>query len=239
MTVLEAIGLSLTRGHREDRFKLSVEALVLKAGEMVSVHGPSGKGKSSLLELLACVVRPDAAERLVLTPQGKSGINLDDAVMDHGPLRSGPIGYGPQSGGLLGFLSAGANARAALALTGRDREPKLNERFDRLVDDLGLGECLDRNRGALSGGERKRVALLRALAVPRTLLVLDEPTAGLDDALADRAMNAIAQVCSDDGTALVAAMHDQERSRRFGLARLTLKPCMGGAFLPWSTGTGI
>ena len=237
MTVLEAIGLSLARGHGEDRFKLCVEKLVLEAGEMVSVHGPSGIGKSSLLELLACVVRPDSAERLVLTPKGKESINLDDSSLDHGPLRAGPIGFGPQSGGLLGFLSARANARAGLALTGRNGVPKLMERFSKLVDGLGLENCLDRNRGELSGGERKRVALLRALAVPRTLMLLDEPTAGLDDALADRAMKVVTEVCRQEGTALVVAMHDLERSRRFGLAQLTLERCNGGAVLPRSIGT--
>lgn len=229
--VLEAVGLRLVRSGPGGRFTLDIAALHLGPGQLVSLQGPSGSGKSTCLEILAGIVAPDAAQRFSI----RTRLETLDLSQKPSPevwarLRTGPVGFGPQTGGLLPFLNAGANARAALSLSGRGRRRDLTERFDALANVLGLTrDDLHKHRDALSGGQRKRVSLLRALAVPRALLVLDEPTIGLDDALAESTMHVIAQLCAAEGTACIAAMHDRGRALRMGFSPLTLATRTDGA----------
>lgn len=231
MTTLNVLDMRLRRGVGAESFNLRIHSLSLSTGQMVALHGASGLGKSTCLELLAGVVRPDEAEVFTLVMDDGGCIDLAKPGIDTAPLRAGSIGFGPQSGGLISFLNGRSNARAALDLTGRGRDPILQERFDWIVGRLGLSDCLSKNRGALSGGQRKRISLLRAMAVPRKLLILDEPTAGLDDNLADHAIACITQICAEESTICVTAMHDVDRAAAFGMLPLQLCPEPGGASL--------
>lgn len=231
MSRLVVKNLSFRRGTGPEAFHLQIPELAASTGQMLALHGPSGLGKSTCLELLAGVVQPDHADLFSLVMDDKSTIDFATPGLNLAPFRTGPIGYGPQTGGLLGFLDARSNARAALDLTGQRRDPILCKRFDRLAAELDLEDCLGKSRGALSGGQRKRVTLLRALAVPRQMLVLDEPTAGLDDQLADRTIACISRICAEEGTICVAAMHDMPRAANFGMSPLQLRLAAGGAQL--------
>jgi ABC-type multidrug transport system ATPase subunit len=228
---LRVRNMCLRRGTGPDGFELRIPALTLGKGHAVALHGPSGLGKSTCLELLAGVVRPDEVELFGLDDADGEEIDLASPDLDTALLRAGPIGYGPQSGGMLGFLNGWDNARASISLSGLAGDPEIEQRFDRLMARLQLEDCLSKNRGALSGGQRKRVSLLRAMALPRFLLVLDEPTAGLDDALADCAVDCILRVCRDEGTICIAAMHDVERAAEFGMIPMRLEPTAQGAVL--------
>lgn len=229
--VLSARNVVLRRGPEGRSFDLRIHALDLLPGHAVSLHGPSGSGKSTCLEILAGIVRVDTARRLHLNTLCGDTVDMADTAVDTARLRAGPIGFGPQSGGLLGFLDARANAAAAIELSGRVGDRAIRDRFDRLVLALDLADCLCKDRSALSGGQRKRVSLLRAMAVPRRLLILDEPTAGLDDALADLTVACILETCEREGTACVAAMHDRDRATSFGMSPLQLHADSDGATL--------
>jgi len=164
---LEAVRLAL------EPFVLSVDAA---AGTGVTaLFGASGAGKTSLLEVVAGLRRPEEG-RVVL-----NGRVLDDAGRGlHVPPRLRRVGYVPQDDTLFPHLSVAANLAYARGASARDRA--------RAVDVLELGPLLPRRPASLSGGERRRVALARALLASPEILLLDEPLTGLDAPLKARVL---------------------------------------------------
>ncbi len=160
-------------------FTLRLDA---SAGERVTaVFGPSGAGKTSLLEVVAGLRRP-AAGRVVL-----NGRVLDDATSGtHVPPRHRRVGYVPQDDTLFPHLSVAANLSYA-----RTASPAA---LARVADVLELGPLLGRRPARLSGGERRRVALGRALLASPEILLLDEPLTGLDAPLKERVLAHLARV---------------------------------------------
>ncbi|MBU6282082.1 ATP-binding cassette domain-containing protein [bacterium] len=140
-----------------------------------AVMGPSGAGKTSLLETIAGL-RPGARGRIEVDGQ----VLLDTAAGVALPPERRGVGWVPQDAGLFPHLSALDNVRFG---AGRARG-----RVDAAIDALGLEPLLDRPPARLSGGERRRIALARALATSPRLLLLDEPLSGLDAALRDRVL---------------------------------------------------
>lgn len=222
--VLDVAGARLrVGGAGGDAFAVAVPVLRLRRGERVAVVGPSGCGKSLLLEFLALLVRPAGIDRFVLATAADDRRDLTGDIAAGridalARLRAGPLGYVPQSGGVLPFLSARAHATAGLRLAGRWRDPEARARFDRIAEALGIGAHLAKTRDQLSGGQRKRVALLAGLSVPRRLLIADEPTAGLDAASGAAVMALLAGQAADEGTAILIATHDADAAHRAGFA---------------------
>lgn len=197
-------------------FRLDVAELILPRGACLAVAGPSGCGKSTLLEVLALLRRPQEAGRFQFSPDaGAAPIDLRGS-QDQTILRQGPIGYVPQTGGVLPFLTARAHIGAALHLAGLVGSRPATARLARLAQALELTDHLDKRRAALSGGQRKRVALLAGLSVPRALLIADEPTAGLDEQNADRVMRTLVRIAGDEGTAVIIATHDTVAAAKAG-----------------------
>jgi molybdate transport system ATP-binding protein len=163
-----------------DRFELRVTA---RLGEAAAVVGPSGAGKTALLESIAGL-RP-ARGRVAV-----GGTVLQDTARGfHLPPERRHLGYVPQEGALFPHLSVRANL-----LFGERRAERRRgggEELGAVVEALDLGPLLGRYPRHLSGGERRRVALGRALLAGPRLLLLDEPTAGLDP---ERARRALAQI---------------------------------------------
>lgn len=154
-------------------FTLAVDAAA--AARVTAIFGVSGAGKTSLLEIVAGLRRP-AAGRVLL-----NGRVLDDAAAAiHVPPRLRRIGYVPQDDTLFPHLSVAANlgyARAASPAAA-----------SRVADVLELAPLLSHGPAGLSGGERRRIALGRALLSAPELLLLDEPLTGLDAALKERVL---------------------------------------------------
>jgi molybdate transport system ATP-binding protein len=175
---LEGLRLALTP------FTLELDAAL--SAHVTAVFGPSGAGKTSLLEAVAGLRRP-AAGRIVL-----SGRVLDDASAEiHVPPRERAVGYVTQDDSLFPHLSVAGNLRYG-AGRGVARRAPLGE--DRIVDTLGLASLLDRSPATLSGGERRRVALGRALLSGPEILLLDEPLSGLDRPLKERVLEHLLKV---------------------------------------------
>ncbi len=141
---------------------------------MTALYGPSGAGKTSVVNMVAGLMRPDAGRIAV------NGFCLFDSVrrIDLPPERR-RIGYVFQDGRLLPHLSVRANLTYGMNRTPAGRR---FVKFDLVVDLLGIGHLLHRRPGRLSGGEKQRVAIGRALLTSPAMLLMDEPLASLDGA---------------------------------------------------------
>ncbi|HET6346404.1 MAG TPA: ATP-binding cassette domain-containing protein [Myxococcota bacterium] len=164
MIVLEAVRLGLPG------FVLGPLDLRVPVGEHAVVVGPSGAGKTLLLELVLGLRSPDAGRVL-----------LDGALPASFDRRQRRIGWVPQDVGLFPHLRVRDNIAFGLP-----RRADVGARVEALAEALGLGQRLERYPEALSGGERQRVAMGRALAAEPALLLLDEPFAALDRPLRRR-----------------------------------------------------
>lgn len=200
--VLEARALSVRRGQRTLLREVSLTA---KAGEVVGVLGPSGAGKSTLFRALVGDVPPDGGTVLL------GGVDVT-----RWPLwrraRAG-IGYVPQGPSVFRDLTVAANLATFLRLAGRDPAAAASESEGVAAAARGVDllERLSVRAGDLSGGERRRLELARALAHPPKLLVCDEPFAGVDPAGASR-LGRLLRGLAEAGAAVVLADHHVEEA---------------------------
>ena len=142
------------------------------AGGATALFGPSGAGKTSLVNMIAGLLKPD---RGVITLD-KTPLFASESGIDVPPHRRS-IGYVFQEGRLFPHLNVRQNLEYGRRMSRRTREPV---EFERIVGLLGIGHLLTRRPRLLSGGERQRVAIGRALLMQPRLLLLDEPLASLD-----------------------------------------------------------
>lgn len=164
--------------------------LVLAGGEFCLLHGPSGSGKSTLLAIIAGLARPTAGEILLDGSSGK-------------PPR-GAVSCAFQEPFFLPELTVLEN----LLLPGlRCKDSCIGGRGEYLLDEFGLSASFDLFPGALSGGEKRRLAIARALLCPSRLLLLDEPTAYLDEEWSGKIMALVMREISGWGATLLAATH--------------------------------
>ena len=163
--MIEVRNISLGVGE----FRLENVSLGVGDGEYFVLMGPTGSGKSLLVKCICGLVRPAGGAVLV---DGRDVTVLEPRCRN--------VGYVPQDCGLFGHLSVAGNITFARRARGLSHAAMLRE-MDPLIELLGLTELLGRRTGGLSGGERQKVALARALASRPRLLVLDEPVSALDE----------------------------------------------------------
>jgi ABC-type lipoprotein export system ATPase subunit len=168
-----------------------------QAGALSAVVGRSGSGKTTLLHLLAGLERPSAGG---VTLAGTSLEALSRAELAE--LRRRRVALVTQEPGLVPYLTARENVELGLYLRGADGDAR------EALDEVGLAPDLDVPAARLSAGERQRVALARALATRAELLLVDEPTARLDEENARSAAALLARAAHERGTAVVCATHD-------------------------------
>jgi molybdate transport system ATP-binding protein len=176
-------------------FTLAVDAAA--TARVTALFGASGAGKTSLLEIVAGLRRP-ASGRLLL-----NGRVLDDtAAGRHLPSRRRRVGYVPQDDTLFPHLSVAANLGYA-----RASSPAA---ISHVADVLELGPLLPRSPAGLSGGERRRVALGRALLASPEILLLDEPLTGLDAPLKERVLAHLRRVREEFAVPTLYVSHDPD-----------------------------
>jgi ABC-type lipoprotein export system ATPase subunit len=193
-----------TRGHgRAQRTVLHGLSHCLAAGRMNAVAGASGSGKTTLLRLVAGLDRPDSGMVLL----DAHDLAADDAE-SLAALRRRRIGYLAQEPTPVGFLSAEENIVLALRSRGWD-EADARAHAAGVLARVGLTERARQRASRLSAGEAQRLALARALASARGLLIVDEPTSRLDEANATMTAELLSAAAREDGQTVLCATHDE------------------------------
>ncbi len=193
-----------TRGRgRAQRTVLHGLTHCLATGRMNAVAGASGSGKTTLLRLVAGLDRPDSGAILL----DAHDLTADDAE-SLAALRRRRIGYLAQEPTPVGFLSAEENIVLALRSRGWD-EPQARAQAAGVLARVGLTDRARQRAGRLSAGEAQRLALARALASARGLLIVDEPTSRLDEANATMTAELLSAAAHEDGHTVLCATHDE------------------------------
>jgi len=167
-SVLRAAGLM--KRYRK-RTVVSDVSLTVESGEVVGLLGPNGAGKTTCFYMI-----------LGLVPIDAGSVTLDGEDLTHLPIyRRSRLGlsYLPQEASIFRKLTVEQNIRAVLELQGVEEED-VQARLEQLLDDLHVGHLRSSPALALSGGERRRVEIARALATSPRFILLDEPFAGVD-----------------------------------------------------------
>jgi len=183
-------------------------SLTIDDGQMVAIQGPTGGGKSTLLQMLGALDRPTSGTVVL----GDSEISTagDKKLAD---VRAHDVGIVFQSFNLIPTLTARENVETALAplsVTSAERR----SRAATALEAVGLAERLDHLPAELSGGQQQRVAIARALVKNPKVLLADEPTGALDEDTRDEIMALIEALWKDRGLTLVIVTHDSAVARR-------------------------
>ena len=190
-------------------------SLEVAAGEFLAVMGPSGTGKTTLLNLIGGLDRPDqgsiTVDRTRVDGLGQSGLTR---------WRARHIGFVFQSHYLMPMLSAVANVELPLLITRLSRAERRAQALQALAR-VGLADRATHSPSQLSGGQQQRVAIARAFVTGAPILLCDEPTAGLDRAAADSVLRLLSEL-SAGGHTIVMVTHDPQAAafahRRIELA---------------------
>jgi putative ABC transport system ATP-binding protein len=182
--------------------------LTIPDGQMVAVQGPTGGGKSTLLQMLGALDRPSSGEVLL---GGSTLSKLGDNALAE--IRAREIGFVFQSFNLIPTLTAQENVETALAPLGMPGSERRSKAQDALAS-VGLGDRFTHRPAELSGGQQQRVAIARALVKSPDVLLADEPTGALDEETRDEIMQLLEGFWSEKGLTLVIVTHDTAVARR-------------------------
>ncbi len=198
-------GRNLVKSFRSGRIEtpvlrgLSLEVL---AGELTLISGPSGCGKSTLLALLSGLLRPDAGEVEAI---GESLWSLNDQALERFRLKH--TGFVFQGFNLFGALSAVEQVMLPLGALGFTRS-QARERALVALDEVGLSARSGLRPAEMSGGEKQRVSVARALVKSPKLLFADEPTSALDAANGQMVVDLLHRLARAHGAAVLCVSHD-------------------------------
>ncbi len=196
MSALEAVDVRRAFSHPSGPVAvLRGVTLAVGAGELVTLSGPSGSGKSALITVLCGFDRPDSGE-----------IRLAGRALA-GPPSWRTCAVLPQAMGLSGELTLAENVALPLRLGGRRR--KLGTVVDDLLSELGIDHLAHRYPAEVSYGQQQRAALARAVVVEPVVLLADEPTAHLDQRSAPTAIGVLRRA-ADNGSAVLIATHHED-----------------------------
>lgn len=181
-------------------------SLEMNTGDFVTVMGPSGGGKTTLLNCMGGLDLPDEGE---ITLNGKLISQMSDDELTR--LRRKEIGFVFQFFNLLPTLTVRENVELPLLLS--HAPGKAIKRIQTLLDYVGLGHRLESFPAELSGGEMQRVAIARSFVHQPHLILADEPTGNLDSENGQRILELLQQACRDFNTTVVVVTHNPEAAQ--------------------------
>ena len=198
--------------HRQGGFAL--EARFQSDGRLTALFGPSGSGKTTIVNAVSGLLQPDHAR---ISVQGRALVDTKkDLVV---PKHRRRIGYVFQEGRLFPHLNVRHNLLFGRWFTQRDER---TASFDHVVDLLGIAHLLDRRPSTLSGGEKQRVAIGRALLADPQLLLMDEPLASLDEARKAEIYPYIERLRDEGGVPIVLVSHSVAEIARLATSVVVL-----------------
>ncbi|MEV6616170.1 ABC transporter ATP-binding protein [Streptomyces sp. NPDC051051] len=207
MYELRGVTKRYTRG-KDTVHALDGVDLTIPDGDRLVIQGPTGGGKSTLLQMLGGLDRPSAGEVVL---DGTDLAALSEARLTK--VRSENIGFVFQAFNLIPTLTAQENVETALVPLG----VKGGERRERAAEALrsvGLGERLGHLPGEMSGGQQQRVAIARALVKQPKVLLADEPTGNLDEGMRDEIMDVLHTMWKEHGLTFIMVTHDSTIAKR-------------------------
>jgi putative ABC transport system ATP-binding protein len=176
--------------------------------EILAMVGPSGSGKTTLLSIAGGLLTPSEG-KVVVGGQDISTYSAKQLTA----FRRDSVGFVFQAVNLVPFLTARENLMIVNDFGSSRSHKDAKARAEKLLDELGLSHRVDNLPGQMSGGERQRVAIGRALMNEPALVLIDEPTSALDTKLGEQVMELIVSEVKSRNTAAVIVTHDQRMTR--------------------------
>ena len=189
---------------RAGDFVVDTGSFAVRPSEYFILMGHTGAGKSLLMKAI-CGLQPIRA----------GAFFIDEIDVTHTEPRDRHIGYVPQDSGLFPHLKVRDNIRFALDLLGVEKSEAL-DRVHQLAEQFGISALLDRSVNALSGGERQKVALARAIVRRPHLLLLDEPVSALDEKSHTEICNLLKRIHHDYRHTTIHICHNPREARDLG-----------------------
>jgi len=186
-------------------------SLSLDTGDFAALSGPSGSGKTTILNLIGALDEPTSGtiwlEGLDLSQQNRTRLSK---------IRRDRIGFVFQSYNLIPVMTAFENAEFVLALQGVATDER-QRRVQAIMQEVGLGDLMNRRPDELSGGQQQRVAIARAIVPEPAIVLADEPTANVDSATAHDLLDLMEELNINKGITFLFSTHDERvmsRARR-------------------------
>jgi len=177
--------------------------LNINKGEFVALMGPSGSGKSTLMNILGCLDTPSKGEYIL------NGIHVSEMTENElAEVRNKEIGFVFQTFNLLPRASSLDNVALPLVYAGVSKNER-NERANKALENVGLGNRVDHKPNELSGGQRQRVAVARALINNPSIILADEPTGNLDTRTSVEIMGLLEEIHSK-GNTIILVTHEED-----------------------------
>ncbi|MFH8338706.1 ABC transporter ATP-binding protein [Streptomyces sp. AM6-12] len=207
MYELKNVTKRYTRG-KDSIHALDGVDLTIGDGDRLVIQGPTGGGKSTLLQMLGGLDRPTSGEVVL---DGTDLARLSEARLTR--VRSENIGFVFQSFNLIPTLTAQENVETALVPLGIKTKQR-RELAAEALESVGLGERLGHLPGEMSGGQQQRVAIARALVKKPKVLLADEPTGNLDESTRDEIMDVLERLWKEHGLTFVMVTHDSSLAKK-------------------------
>ena len=185
--------------------------LTVNKGENVAVLGKSGTGKSVLIKIIVGLLKPDKGEAIVL---GQNVAELSEKELNVLRMR---VGFAFQNSALYDSMNIRQNLEFPLTMNVKNlNKEAINLRVNEVLDAVGLKAKASQMPGDLSGGQRKRIGIARALILRPEIMLYDEPTAGLDPITCIEINKLINQVQEHYNTSSIIITHDLTCARETG-----------------------
>jgi len=186
-------------------------SLSLNSSDFAALSGPSGSGKTTILNLIGALDEPTSGtiwlEGVDLSQQNRTRLSK---------IRRDRIGFVFQAYNLIPVMTAFENAEFVLALQGMETDER-QKRVQAIMQEVGLGDLMNRRPDELSGGQQQRVAIARAIVPEPAIVLADEPTANVDSATANDLLDLMEELNVNKGITFLFSTHDQRvmnRARR-------------------------
>ena len=178
-------------------------SLTINKGEFVALMGPSGSGKSTLMNILGCL---DTPTKGIYILNGNQVSEMTDSELAE--IRNKEIGFVFQTFNLLPRSSSLENVALPLVYAGIGRRER-EDRAQKTLESVGLGNRVHHKPNELSGGQRQRVAVARALVNNPSIILADEPTGNLDSKTSEEIMKLLKEI-HDKGNTIIVVTHEEE-----------------------------